>query len=434
MSGILIEVLLILMLLVINGVFSMSELAVVSSRKTRLEHWAEDGDAGAHAALALASHPTNFLSTVQVGITLVGVLAGAFGGAGLAEELGRALAGVPGIGRYSQPVALGIVVGIITYLSLIIGELVPKQIALRNPERVAAFVARPMTWLAKIGAPVVSLLTGSTNLVFRLLGIRASADPSITEQDIRAMVEQGAEAGAVAPVEHEIVENTFRLGDRRVSTIMTPRPDVAWVDVHANAGTLRDTLASAGRAPLLVCDGDVEHVIGVASAEALLLQMLDRGAVSVRGAMQPAIFVPAAMPVLDLLETFRRSRQTVTVVLDEFGGLAGIATMDDIVEALVGDMPEPGDASPPEIERRADGSWRVDGATALTTVEARIDVDLPEDDGRRGYDTVGGLVMTRLGRIPTTGDAFEYASARFVVERMDGRRVESVVITLLPRA
>jgi putative hemolysin len=434
MSSILLEVVLILLLLVINGVFSMSELAVVSSRKTRLEHWAEDGDAGAHAALALASHPTNFLSTVQVGITLVGVLAGAFGGAGIADTLAEALRDVRWIGAYADPIALGLVVGVITYLSLIIGELVPKQIALRNPERVAAFVARPMTWLAKVGAPVVSFLTGSTNFVFRVLGIKASADPSITEQDIRAMVEQGAESGAVERAEHEIVENTFRLGDRRVSTIMTPRLDVEWVDVHDSASSLEQVLASARGAPLLICDGDIERVIGIADTDALLLQLLRTGAVDIRAARRDAAFVPAAMPVLDLLETFRRTRQSTAVVLDEFGGLSGVATMDDILEALVGDIPEPGDMSPPEIERRVDGSWRVDGQTALSTLEARMDLDFPDADERHGYDTVGGLVMTRLGRIPLEGDVIEYANARFVVERMQVRRVESVVVTLLPRS
>ena len=247
------------------------------------------------------------------------------------------------------------------------------------------------------------------------------------------MVEQGAEAGAVEPVEHEIVENTFRLGDRRVSTIMTPRLDVEWIDVDDKAETLLEVLTSAGGSPLLVCDGDVEHVVGIASAEGLLRQLLRTGAVDHRLAAHEAIFVPAAMPVLDLLETFRRTRQSTAVVLDEFGGLAGIVTMDDIVEALVGDMPEPGDFSPPEVERRSDGSWRVDGAAALSTLEARMDLELAGDEDRRGYDTVGGLVMTRLGRIPENGDIVEYANARFVVERMEGRRVESIIITLLPR-
>src|SRR5215207_6707659 len=228
MSYIALELSVIFFLLVINGVFAMSEMAVVAARKTRLEHRAEGGDAGARAALDLAAHPTNFLSTVQVGITLVGVLAGAFGGAGIAEALAAQFAAVPWLASYAEPVAFGLVVAAITYLSLVLGELVPKRIALGNPERVAALVARPMRLVSKVGAPLVYLLTGSTNVVFRLLGIPSSGEPGVTEQDIRAMVEQGAETGAVAPVEHEIVENAFRLGDRNVGGIMTPRPDVRW--------------------------------------------------------------------------------------------------------------------------------------------------------------------------------------------------------------
>src|SRR5688572_3852985 len=228
MSGIALEIALIFLLLVINGIFSMSEMAVVSARKTRLQHRAEDGDAGARAALDLAANPTNFFSTVQVGITLVGVLAGAFGGAGIAEALAVYLRDVRWIGPHAEPVALGIVVAAITYLSLVIGELVPKQIALGNPERIAALVSRPMRAVASLGRPLVALLTGSTNLVFRLVGRRTNVDRSVTEQDVRALLEQGAEVGAVDLVEHTIMENTFRLGDRRVSTIMTPRLDIRW--------------------------------------------------------------------------------------------------------------------------------------------------------------------------------------------------------------
>jgi putative hemolysin len=426
MSGVAIEIAVILLLLVINGVFSMSEMALVSARKTRLERRAEEGDAGARAALDLASHPTNFLSTVQVGITLVGVLAGAFGGAGISQAIAAGLRGTPWLGRYAEPVAFGLVVAAITYLSLIIGELVPKQLALGNPERVASLVARPMRVVATIGGPLVRFLTGSTNLVFRVLGIRATVEAGVTEHDIRAMVEQGAEAGALQPAEHEIVENTFRLGDRRVSTIMTPRLDVPWIDAGAAPDEIRAQLAEARWSPFLVCDGDVEHVLGLATAEDLLARALGGESLELRGVLREPLFVPASMPVLRLLEQFRSTRRRAAVVLDEFGGVTGLVTVGDILEALVGALPEPGDATLPEIAPQPDGTWLVEGSAAVTDLEAAVDIELPDDEARRGFDTVGGLVMSVLGRLPVVGDAFDYGDARFTVERLDGRRIESV--------
>ena len=425
MSGIAFEIALILLLLVINGVFSMSEMAVVSARKTRLQHRAEGGDAGARAALDLAANPTNFLSTVQFGITLVGVLAGAFGGAGIAEALAVYLRDVRFIGPHAQPVALGLVVATITYLSLVIGELVPKQIALGNPERVAALVSRPMRAVASLGRPLVALLTGSTNLVFRLFGRRTNVDRSVTEQDVRALLEQGAEVGAVDLVEHTIMENTFRLGDRRVSTIMTPRPDVRWVDVAADLDELRAALAET-RSPYVVCEGDIEHVVGLAEAEDLLAQCLAGHALDLRAVMREPMYVPTTMPVLRLLETFRTSRRRAALVLDEFGGVAGVATVDDIVEGLIGELPYADDPAPPAIARQPDGSWLIDGGAPVVDVDEMLDLDLPGGAESREFDTVGGLVMMVLGRLPKTGDSVDYAGARFIVERMDGRRVAVV--------
>ena len=430
MSTLAVELSVILFLLIVNGVFSMSEMAVVSARKTRLQHRAEGGDAGARAALDLAANPSNFLSTVQVGITLVGVLAGAFGGAGLSEMLATALRDVRWIGQYADPVAFGLVVTAITYLSLILGELVPKQIALGNPERIAALVARPMRAVARAGRPLVLLLTGSTNFVFRLIGIRASADLSVTQQDVRALLEQGAEAGAVDLAEHTIMENTFRLGDRRVSTIMTPRTDIAWVDVDTGAEGLRRRVREARHSPFLVCDGDIEHVIGIAHAEDLLTQCIEGRSLDLRAALREPIFVPASMPVLRLLETFRGSRRRAAVVLDEFGGVAGLATVDDIVEGLIGELPQLDDASPPLIQRQADGCWLIDGAVPVADVDGVIDLDLHRGPQANEFDTIGGLVMTVLARIPVAGDVVHYAGARIEVERMDGRRVGLVRVRL----
>lgn len=436
MAGIAFEIVVILLLLVLNGVFSMSELAMVASRKVRLEHQAEEGDAGARVALEIASNPTNFLSTVQVGITLIGVLAGAFGGAGISDQLAAGFRTVGWLAPYAQPLALGLVVTVITYLSLIIGELVPKQIALGHPEKIASLVSRPMRAVSRIGAPLVAFLTGSTNVVFRLFGIRVSADAGVTEQDIRAMVEQGAESGAVQPGEYQIVENTFRLGDRQVAAIMTPRVDVSWVDVTARVDELRAELASGDRGrgwPILVCEEDIEHVLGVAYPDDLLQQCLSGAAVDVRAVLTTPLFVPETMPVLMLLDAFRRSRQQSAVALDEHGGVAGIVTLDDILEALVGELPAYGSSDDLEIVRQPDGSWLVDGGTAVDDLEPLIDLDPRSAAERRGSTTVGGLVMATLGRLPHVGEHVDHSGARFTVERMEGRRIDAVRVRLLAR-
>lgn len=428
MSVITLEIGVILLLLVVNGVFAMSEMAVVAARKTRLEHRAEQGDKGAAAALELAAHPTNFLSTVQVGITLIGVLAGAFGGAGIAEVLAERLRGVSWLAEYAEPVAFSLVVAAITYFSLIVGELVPKRIALGNPERVAALVARPMRLIAKVGSPLVRVLTGSTNVVLRLLGIRASAELSVTEHDIRAMVEQGAESGAIEHVEHEIIENAFRLGDRSVAGIMTPRPDVRWLDAACPADEIRsqigEQLADARGSHLLVCEDTVEKVLGVVHTEDLLVQCLagqplDR--VGLMAVLQHPLFIPATMRAFALLRTFRETRQNVAVVLDEFGGVQGVVTIDDLVAAVVGDLPERGEPDAPDMVRQPDGSWLVNGDAPIEDLQAALDI---EGEGvSREYLTAGGLVLTSLGRIPKEGDAFQYAGHRFEVLAMEGRRV-----------
>lgn len=429
MSAILVEVAIILLLLVLNGLFAMSELAVVAARKTRLERRAEEGDAGAAAALALAAHPTDFLSTVQIGITLVGVLAGAFGGAGIAERLAGWLATVPALAPYADALGLGLIVAAITYLSLIIGELVPKQIALANPERVAALVARPMGMVARVGGPVVRVLTGSTRFVFRLLGIPATLDPSVTEQDIRATVEQGAEAGVVQQAEHEIIENTFRLGDRQVGSLMTPRPDLLWIDADSEASEVLDRFNLTPGLPLLVCDGELDRVLGVAHAERLLLRCLAGEPFELRAALRQPLFVPVTMPALRLLEEFRRAREQVAITLDEYGGIQGVVTVDDILEALVGDLPEHGEPEQLEIARQPDGSWLVDGGVAIEDLERELDVDLRPGDEPRSFRTVAGLILTRLGRVPRVGERVEMAGLRYQVAEMEGRRIAMVRVS-----
>ena len=430
MNSLVTESLVILALLLVNGVFSMSELALMTAKRSRLEHRVEENDdAGARAALELASHPTAFLSTVQVGITLVGVLAGAFGGAGISEVLAQQFSTVQWLAPYAQPAAFGLVVAVITYLSLIIGELVPKRIALGNPEKVASLVARPMRLISKVGGPVVHALTWSTNFVLRLLGLGTVSEPGVTEQDIRALVEQGAETGVVQETERVIVENTFRLGDRAVREIMIPRPDVPWIDLRDDATSLRTQIVEEARDRFLVCEGELDNVIGIVHAEDLLRRCLTDDAVvdggTVRSLAREPLIVPSSMAAFALLETFRRTRQHAAVVLDEYGAVTGLASLDDLLEALIGDVPDSVVGEDAAMQRQPDGSWIIDAATALADVEAHLDLEAGERDN---VVTLGGFVMARLGHVPQPGDHIIWEGRRVEVMRMSGRRVGAVRI------
>jgi len=428
MSAIVTELLIIGVLLILNGIFSMSELAIVASKRVRLERQAERGSAGAKAALALTAHPGDFLSTVQVGITLVGVIASVYGGATIAEMLAEQLVAVPWLGEHAEAVSLVIVVAGITYLSVIIGELVPKRIALGNPERVAALVARPMQALSRIGAPLVRILTGSTQLLLGAFGIKGVPEPGLTEEEIHAVVEQGAEAGVVPEVEHQIVENVFRLGDRRVASVMTPRADVPWISPGATAAEIRGAVLQSGADWILVCDGDIETVRGLASARELLTQVLGGGALSVEATMDAPLFVPSTTPVFQMLKQFRDSRNHVAIVLDEFGGVEGVVSLDHIVADLVGTSSSDPDGAPPELIHRADGSWSAEGELEMEAIRESLDLPADPNAESRLYRTLSGFLMGRLGRVPAAGDSVLADHHEFTVETMEGRRVGRVRI------
>lgn len=436
-TGFLLELGVILLLLLVNAIFAMSEIAVVTARRIRLEQRAERGDKGAAAAIALAEDPTQFLATVQVGITLVGVLAGAFGGATLAEDVAPLLARIAWLAPYADTLSFLVVVGGITYLSLIVGELVPKRVALVAPERIASFVARPMRAISRTTAPLVKVLTGSTNFMLRVLGVRPHAEQGLTEEEIRAMLEQSAERGVLEPEEQELVESVFRLGDRTVRSIMTPRPEVEWIDLHdrdPEANARLDRLLREERHPLLlVCEEDLDHPLGFVHAEDLLARCMagdtvDRSAI--REAVREPLFVPSSMRVLRLVEAFRSSRQHAAVVLDEYGGVSGTVTLHEVTEALFGDLPTASEVAEPSIVRREDGSWLVEGAMSVPDLEAELDLSL-RDEEHADYQTLAGFVLARLGRLPHAGDHFEWRGHRFEVLDMDGRRVDKVLIAPL---
>ncbi len=408
----------------------MSEIAVVAARKVRLQQRADEGDERAKAALALAHDPNKFLSTVQFGITMVGVLAGAYGGATIAAKLADPIRElVPQVADYAEGIALGLVVTVITILSLIFGELVPKRIALNSPELIAGWVAKPMMMLSRIGGPAVGVLTAATNFVLRVFGVKGEAEPNLTEDEIKALISQGAETGAVGAAEENIVQRVFQLGDQRVAAIMTPRPDIEWIDVDAGEEELREFLASHSHTQFVVCHGGLDEVVGIVRSADLLPMAFKGSRIELRALVKEALFVPDSMPAVQLLESFRGSHKHVALVMDEFGAVEGLVTITDLLTAIVGDLPADASEAQGAFVSRADGSWLVDGSAPIEQVQSHFNIDsLPEDEAG-AYHTIGGFVMARLGRVPKTADNFEWAGLKFEVMDMDGRRIDKVLVT-----
>lgn len=428
-----VELIAILLLILANGLFAMSEMAVVSARKARLEQWAEEGNGRARAALALSQAPNRFLSTVQIGITLVGILSGAFGGATLAERLGAQLSRVPWIGDSGPAVALALVVLLITYLSLVFGELVPKRLALNNPERIAVGVAIPMRVLAAITAPVAHVLALSTEGVFRLLGIQPSTEPPVTEEELKVMLQQGTEAGIFEEAEQDMVENVFRLNDRRVSAVMTPHPDIVWLDVNEPPAELRRKIIASAYSRFPVCRGDLDNLLGIVRTKDLLARALNDQPLDLLNCLRSPLFVPEGMPASKVLQLFRNSKTHIALVIDEYGSIQGLVTLKDLLEAIVGEI-TPGIAfdNEPEVVQREDGSWLVDGMLPIDEFKELFDLEMLPDEERSGYQTLGGFVMSQLGRIPQAGDHFEWQALHFEVMDMDERRVDKVLVARLP--
>jgi putative hemolysin len=421
-----IEIAVILMLTLVNGVLAMSELAIVSSRRSRLETMA-DSSRGARIALELIEDPSRFLSTVQIGITLVGVLAGAFGGVTLASRLGHWLDGFSAIAPYGSPLAMTLVVTAITYLSLIVGELVPKRIALANPERMAAALSPMMDRLSRIALPFVWLLKVSTDAVLRLFGLQKTKEATVTEEEVRSLIAAGTQAGIFVPQEREMIEGVMRLADRPVEVIMTPRPDVVWVDVTLEADEIAAIFAEERHSRLLVCRRSVDEPVGVIQARDMLVPALRGDPIDFEGLIEPVLVIPEGTSVLRAIDLFKKRRLHMAVIVDEFGMTQGIATPADVLESIAGELPEAGEELEFRIVSRGDGSWLVDG---------RVPVDQFEDTARiRGlrdkgdYHTVAGFMLDQLGHLPTVGESFTFQGFKFEVADMDGRRIDQVLVS-----
>lgn len=422
----LLELGILFVLVVFNGLLAMSELAVVSSRRARLENLAGKGNRGARDALQLIADPGRFLSSVQIGITLVGILAGAFGGATLAERLGRWLDTLPGVAPNGENIGFVVVVIGVTYLTLIVGELVPKRIALAIPERIAIRVARPMKLLAQATSPAVWLLKVSTEAVLTALGLRNVRRQPITEDELKSIIEEGTQAGVFVPEERQMIEGVLRLADRQVRGVMTPRTELFWIDADATPESIAGLLRETQHSRILVCDGTVDHPIGIAHAKDLSSAIAGGGRIDVRRLMSPPLIVPESMPVLRLLDRFRRDRIHAAVAVDEYGTTQGIVTPTDILEAIAGALPEQGEAAEPIFVVRDDGSWLVDGMMPLDEFEDRTGIRDMEGDG--SFHTIAGFVLHELGHLPTTGECFQYRNFRFEVLDLDGRRIDKIAV------
>jgi putative hemolysin len=414
-------------LILLNGLFSMSETALVSARKAGLRQRAESGDGGAVCALELAESPNRFLSTVQIGISLIGVLSGALGGATLSRPLARVLSEIfPGLAPYAGAITFGAVVGAITYLTLILGELVPKRLALNGPEKLAARVAGPMRLLSTLASPAVWFLGVSTDAVLRLLRVRPSDEPPVSEREVEVLLEEGARAGVFEDEERDLARRALRLDDRPVRALMTPRPAMVWLDADDPTEEHRRLVAESRHSYYPVARGDLDDLLGIAPIKDALAREIHTGEpADLLGSLRPPRLLPEGAPATEAVAAFKRSDLPLALVVDERGNIEGLITPADVLEALVGDLEGPLQAP---VVRRADDSLLVEGLLPAEELAERLGLRaLPEERGG-DYQTVGGMVMAHLGRVPTAGDSFEWEDFCFEVLDMDGNRVDKLLV------
>ena len=427
------EMLLILALLILlNGAFSMAEMAVVSSRKARLQQLADDERRGAAAALALANHPSNFLATIQVGITLIGITSGAFGEAKLSRGVAAWLAQWPALAEHADAIAVTLVVAGITVASLIVGELAPKRLALLNPEGIASLVARPMQLLAKVVHPLVRALSLATEGLLRLFGVKDTGSTPVSEEEIEVLMEQGAEAGVFEEHEQRLVSRIFRLDRMRVAGIMTAAHDVVALDLEGDAAQNVRRIAEHGHSRYPVVRGDLRHIEGIVHARDLLADALGGRPFEVSRHLAAALAVPASASATRLMELFRRERQTLAMVVDERGNTVGLVTLNDVLEALVGDIATVETEEEREIVPRGDGTWLIDGSVTIERVKMTLDIEELPGEREGAYQTLAGFIMEQLGQVPAVGQHFESAHWRWEVVDMDERRIDRVLAIPAP--
>jgi putative hemolysin len=422
------DVTLLVFLIVLNGLFAMSEMALTASRKARLQVMLEAGESGAQAAMDLHENPTKFLSTVQIGITSIGVLNGIVGEAAFSDPLAAWLTQTFAVApRPAAITATALVVVLITVLTIIFGELVPKRLGQMYPETVARMVARPMNAISLATRPLVMLLTACTNAVLHLMGIRGGPSRSVTEEEIAASLEEGLDAGVIEEQEHQMVRNVFRLDDRQIGSMMIPRAEIEWLDVDAPHERVLADIAASGRTRYPVCSGGLDNVIGVLSVGQLLAPLARGEQLVIQDHLKPPVFVPETLSGMELLEHFRQTRAELVFVVDEYGAVQGVIAERDVLEAITGELGNPADEDAWAVQRE-DGSWLLDGLIPVPELKDRLDLkDMPEEDRGR-YNTLAGMIMLLLGRLPRTSDHVEWEGWRFEVVDLDGKRVDKVLV------
>ena len=420
------EIIIILAIILVNAIFVLSEMSVASSRKARLQQRINEGDRGANTVLQLIENPNLFLATVQIGITLVSVFVGAVGGARLSAPLRAWLATIPALAPYADSLAFALVVIGIAFIAIVLGELAPKRIALHNPEQIAAILAGPMMFISTLFRPFVWILGKITDLILKLLGIEPGTEPPVTEEEIQLLIDQGTQAGVFEEAEHDMVEGVFSLADQRVYSLMTPRPDIVWLDIADSVEEIRQKLAESNFSRFPVRQGSLDAIVGIVKARDLLVQSLNNEPIILKNLLKPAFFVPETMFASRALEVLKEKGTDMLLIIDEFGALQGLLTITDILEEIVGEM----EIEEPQATQRQDGSWLLDGMLEVDEFKEIFHLPgLPHEDE---YETLSGFVMVSLGRVPQPTDRFEWHGLNFEVMDMDGRRVDKVLVTTLP--
>lgn len=429
-----VEVLVIVLLTVATGMFTMSEVAVLAARKSRLQEWARTGNAKAKIALELGSPPDRFLSAVQIAITLLSISLGAFGGRTLAERLATYFSFIAFAQPYHVELAVALVVVAITYLSLIFGELVPKRLALRQPETIAAALARPLRIFSRLTSPIVHLLSISTDAVCRLFGKERSQEHPVTEDEINILVKQGTEAGVFEESEQDMVEAVLRLGDTTARALMTPRTQIVWLDLEHSIGQLRERIVKSGHSRFPVARGSLDDVIGVVQSKDLLAVSLAGDRIDINALLQEPLFVPRTISALEMMESFKQSGKHIALVVDEYGGIEGLLTHHDILEAIAGEIPFSEKSVDPKAVQRHDGSWLLDGMLTIEQFKEIFQVDSLPGEKRDAYQTLGGFMFTQMGQVPAVSDSFEWNNLRFEVVDMDGKRIDKVLVSAVQKS
>ncbi|MEQ1600571.1 MAG: HlyC/CorC family transporter [Methylophilaceae bacterium] len=429
------DIVLLLFLILLNGVLAMSEIAVVSSRKARLQKLADDDSPGAQSALELHSEPSTFLSTVQVGITTVGILSGAIGETALADPLTAWLASFPLLEPHARGIAMTMVVVGLTYFSVVIGELVPKQLGLLAPEKTASLIAAPMNMLARITQPVVWSLAASSSFLLRIMGAVRQLEPPVTDEEIKMLMEQGSEAGVFHESEQAIVSNVLRLDEQRIGAIMTHRNDIYVLDLEDTETEIRSRIADSPYTRMVVCRDGLDHIVGILRTADILKDALAGKPIAVEQSLRPPLYVPKGVTTTHLLENFRKARQQCALIVDEYGELQGLVTLTDVLTSIVGELPSSDNPEAQDIVVREDGSWLIDGSVTIERMKFVLEIEdeLPGEE-ENAFNTLGGFMMHVLGHIPKTSDHFESGHCRFEVLDMDKNRVDKVLVARVAQA